>query len=132
WLGKDSVQLSNIFTKTTGSTAADFHAAADGKGATIVVMEAVTKSGQSFLLGGYNPSAWASSGGYAVTNEDSLRTAFLFNLPSDTILRQMLSAQHLETLGSYQPLNEAGMGPTFGWGHALQMAGDLTRGSSLL
>jgi len=132
WLGESHVSLKNVFTKQAGSTAADFHASADGKGRTIVVMEATNKAGQSFLLGGYNPQAWASSGGYSMTDPDSSRTAFLFNLSTGRIHRQMLNVSNVEALGSYQALNEAGIGPTFGWGHDLQMSGDLTTGYSLL
>ena len=132
WLGEERVSLKNVFTKQAGSTAADFHASADGKGRTIVVMEATNKAGQSFLLGGYNPRAWASSGGYSITDPDSSRTAFLFNLSTGRVHRQMLNVSNVEALGSYQALNEAGLGPTFGWGHDLQMSGDLTTGYSLL
>jgi len=132
WLGSEPVSLTNIFTKQSGNTAADFHAAVDGKGRTVVIMEATTRSGATYLLGGYNPQSWASSGGYALTPDDGQRTAFLFNLTTDRIYRQMLNVRNLEAVGAYQTLNETGVGPTFGSGHDLQMSDDLTRGYSLL
>lgn len=132
WLGDSSVQLHNLFTKQAGSTAQDFHAAADGQGRTIMLVEATTKAGQTYLLGGYNPQSWSSSDGYHMTGTDGERTAFLFNLTSGRLHRQMLNGVGTEMIGAYQTLNDPDSGPTFGWGHDFQMSADLTTGYSLL
>ena len=60
-----SLVFTNIFDKASGDTSADFHAAVDGKGATIVVMEATDSRNpdQTVLIGGFNPQSWSSSGG---------------------------------------------------------------------
>jgi len=132
WLGEGAVRFDGLFTKVDGATSRDFHQSVDGKGRTLVVMEATNRAGQTFLLGGYNPQSWSSSGSYNLTNEDGGRTAFLFNLTSGKLFRQMLNAYGQEALGSYQTLNDGDSGPTFGWGHDLQMSRDLSSGYSLL
>jgi hypothetical protein len=40
WLGEGELTLTNVFTKTIGDDGVDFHAAADGKGRTFVVLSA--------------------------------------------------------------------------------------------
>ena len=132
WLGDSSVQFNSLFTKQAGSTAQDFHAAADGMGRTVMLVEATNKAGETFLLGGYNPQSWSSTDGYHMTGADGERTAFLFNLTSGRLHRQMLNGVGTEMIGAYQTLNDPDSGPTFGWGHDFQMSADLTTGYSLL
>ncbi|MBA5607576.1 PEP_CTERM-anchored TLD domain-containing protein [Duganella sp. FT3S] len=128
WLGEGPVAFTNIYTKANGDTSAAFHHAADGKGRTIAVMQATNEKGQTWLIGGYNPQSWASSGGYHITTEQAQRTGFLFNLTTSEIHRQTPKTYALDTVGSYQTLNAANVGPTFGLGNDLYVPADLTHG----
>ena len=141
WLGQGSVELTNIFTKNVGDDSAVFHAAVDGKGATISVMEWIeTTTGASGIVGGYNPRSWKSWNNfygefnYSWNTDD--RTAFLFNLSTDSIFHQ--NPANPDTYwdsidsGFYQTLNALSQGPTFGLGHDLFVGGDLTHGFSYL
>ena len=120
WLGQGSIGLTNIFTKKTGNTASDFHAAADGKGATFVVMQVTTSDGATGLIGGYNPLSWTSKNQYNVVTQANA-TGFLFNLTSNTKF-----AERKDASGQYQTYNLNAYGPTFGGGHDLYVGGDLT------
>ncbi|MGB9991125.1 PEP_CTERM-anchored TLD domain-containing protein [Pseudoduganella rhizocola] len=128
WLGQGDLALTNIYTKQAGHTAADFHQAVDGKGRTFSIMEATNAQGETFIVGGYNPASWQSSGGFNMTPEDRDRTAFLFNLSTGSLHRQTLKNFVFDTLGAYQTYNAANYGPTFGWGHDLFVPNDLTNG----
>ncbi|UTY60553.1 PEP-CTERM sorting domain-containing protein [Massilia sp. erpn] len=128
WLGEGEIKLNTIYAKSAGDTAANFHAAVDGKGRTFSVMEATNKAGQTWLVGGYNPVSWSSSGQYNRNMGSSGRTAFLFNLSSSSLHRQMPRAGGMEEVGSYQTYNGKNYGPTFGWGHDLFVPYDLTKG----
>ncbi|WP_051293421.1 PEP_CTERM-anchored TLD domain-containing protein [Pseudoduganella violaceinigra] len=128
WLGNGPVRLERLYQKRDGETAADFHAAVDGKGRTFTVMEATNELGQMFKVGGYNPQSWASSGGFHITTEDARRTGFLFNLTSRQIHRQTPRTYALDTVGSFQTWNNATTGPVFGAGHDLYVPWDLTHG----
>lgn len=129
WLGEGPLTLTNIFTKTTGSTAADFHAAADGQGRTFSIMEvtglldmgSVPVPG-TFIIGGYNPQSWSSIGDYNYS-PPSPTDAFLFNLTSGSLLPQRTDGSY----GVYQTYNWGPYGPTFGGGHDL-FSGDLYTG----
>ena len=98
WLGEGQLDLTNIFTKQTGSTSLDFHAAADGKGRTFSVMQVsgtyASKDGTltdfSSVVGGYNPQSWNSLGNYNLVPDTALRTAFIFNLTDNTLFRENL------------------------------------------
>jgi len=127
WLG-GSFTLVRLYEKRDGQTAADFHAAVDGKGRTITVMEATTELGQTFKVGGYNPQSWDSSGAFHITTEDELRTGFLFNLTSRQVHHQTPRTYALDTVGSFQTWNDARTGPVFGAGHDLYVGWDLTTG----
>lgn len=128
WLGEGSIVLNNIYSKAQGDTSSNFHQAADGKGRTFSIMEASNEFGQTWLVGGYNPQSWNSSGQNNMTPEDKDRTAFLFNLTSGTLHRQTPKTYALETLGATQTLNRANFGPTFGEGYDLYVPGNLTTG----
>ena len=88
WLGEGELTLTNIFTKQSGSTSGDFHAAADGKGRTFSVMRATAEgNGKTAIIGGYNPQSWRSPIGrlgpffeYNITTNVNDRTAFICNL----------------------------------------------------
>lgn len=130
WLGEGHLALTNIYTKAAGDTSLDFHKASDGKGRTFSVMEATNASGQTWLVGGYNPQSWSSTDGMHVTMADSDRTAFLFNLTSGFMLPQLKQYFSGDGVGKDQTFNSAKAGPTFGIGHDLYVPEDLTNGGS--
>lgn len=126
WLGEGRLILNNIYTKATGDTSVNFHKASDGKGRTFSVMEARNESGQTWLVGGYNPQSWNSSGSYNMTPEDSQRTAFIFNLTTGQRHKQTPKGYALDSIGAYQTFNDINAGPTFGIGADLGVSADLT------
>ena len=132
WLGEGQLSLTNIYTKAAGDTSLDFHKASDAKGRTFSVMEATNSSGQTWLVGGYNPQSWSSTDGMHVTMDDSARTAFLFNLTSGVMLPQLKQYFNGDGIGKDQTYNNADYGPTFGYGHDLYVPRDLTNGGSSL
>ena len=117
WLGQGQLTVTSIFTKVTGSTAYDFHKAADGKGATFTLM-AATRNGVTKTIGGYDPVSWESRGGY---HYGSVGSAFIFNL-SDLIF--------VTQTGQVQTYNDAGQGPDFGEGFDIGVDFDLITGFS--
>ncbi len=130
WLGEGPVTLTKIFSSTPGDgqTSADFHAAADGQGRTLTVIELpAQRSYGRKVIGGYNPQSWESAGYYHDSGADAERTAFLFNLTTATRFAQKLGAEY-DDPGVYQTYNVASYGPTFGGGHDLQIASDLHSG----
>ena len=127
WLGEGPLGLTLLFAKAPGKTAADFHAAADGKGRTLSVMRAYGVDGRSWLVGGYNPQSWSSNGGFNQTPDEADRTAFLFNLTSGVRFQQ-LPVLAGDDYGAMQTVNDAGKGPTFGAGFDLLVPFDLTSG----
>lgn len=128
WLGEGSLAFTNVYTKAAGDTSLNFHHAADGKGRTFSIMQATNEKGQTWVIGGYNPQSWNSSGSYNMTTENAQRTAFLFNLTNGTIFRQTPKSYAMDTIGAYQTYNKAGYGPTFGTGYDLYVPGNLTTG----
>src|SRR5471032_539636 len=127
WLGMKAT-FTNIYTKAAGDTSLDFHAAADGKGATVSLMEASNVQGQTWLIGGYDPQSWSSSGTFNITPDDAQRTGFIFNLTSDVMHRQAPASYALGSVGSYQTYNDAHYGPTFGLGNDLYVPYNMTSG----
>ncbi|MDN4052429.1 PEP_CTERM-anchored TLD domain-containing protein [Massilia sp. YIM B02763] len=125
WLGAGEFNLNNVYTLHAGDTSADFHAAADGQGATFTLLEVTNSGGDSFLVGGYNPQSWSSSGGWNETERDWQRTAFLFNFTEPAVYRQILSTYVLPSQGQYQTFNATGVGPMFGVGPDLVVTADL-------
>ena len=125
WLGAGEINLNNVYTREAGDTSADFHAAADGKGASFTILELSTSEGESFLVGGYNPQSWASQGGWNETPRDWQRTAFLFNFTEPAVYRQILSTFVLPSQGQFQTFNSLGVGPMFGVGPDLVVTGNL-------
>lgn len=133
WLGSE-LTLTHAFAKGGGTDASDFHAAADGKGPTITVMEATEVSRQtSALIGGFSPSSWdASLNAYLETLADSDRTAFVFNLTTATMFQQRLSTDSVcGTCGRLQTYHGAA-GPSFGGGMDIGVPYYLDLGSSYL
>jgi hypothetical protein len=119
-----SLQFTNIFTKITGSTGFDFHAAVDGQGPTIFVMSATTFRGRTDLIGGFNPLSWSSSGFYQNTPPGAPRNAFIFDLSTNN-LRPQSNVQ----IGAVQTRNLAFAGPIFGAGNDLAVGPLLSLGS---
>jgi len=126
WLGTGPATLTNIFTKGVGSTSLDFHAAADGQGATFSVMN-VTQNGITKTIGGYNPQSWNSSSGYNIVTNPANLTAFIFNLTD-----LALYSERTDFRGQYQTHNWSGYGPTFGGGNDIFVNNTLTAGYSNL
>jgi hypothetical protein len=131
WLGKGPIYLTNIFTKTIGDgqSSIDFHSGVDGQGQTFSIVEVLeTRSNSHQIIGGYNPQSWSSPSRpeYYFTDNDSERTAFLFNLTTTDIQRQVLS----QPIGRYQTVNGFDYGPTFGVGHDLHVWSSLSEGSA--
>jgi hypothetical protein len=121
WLVNDSqlsyagpLQFTNIFDKAPGNTSTHFHAAADGNGATVVLMEArvMGSTGPWQIIGGFNPQSWSGLG-YNLTVPLADRTAFIFNLTTTDRRDQAADASY----GVYQTYNNGSYGPTFGGGH---------------
>lgn len=129
WLGEGPIKLTRIYAKQPGHFAADFHAAADGKGRTFTVIELLPnrlrdKRTHQFdnpaqVIGGYNPQSWRSSFDYGPTGQnitppDSDRNAFIFNLTTEEVQRQRLIAHDTPSLGRFQTYNYILHGPNFG------------------
>ncbi|MEM1101142.1 MAG: PEP_CTERM-anchored TLD domain-containing protein, partial [Pseudomonadota bacterium] len=114
WLGEGPIELTNIFTRQTGNSAAMFHAAVDGMGRTISVI--ALDNGN--VVGGYNPISWAGPNGYKTSGDLS---AFLFNLTTGEKLEQFRYPQ-------WQTHYRSNYGPTFGGGHDLHINNALTGG----
>ena len=123
WLGEGSLNLYNVYDKTAGNTASDFHSAADNQGRTFTLLE-ITNGMDTRVIGGYNPLSWESTGGYNIAYLDPDRTAFLFNLTAETIYREAISNIN----GAYQGFNNALSGPAFGGGKDLSIDNDLLGG----
>lgn len=137
WLGQGNLDFTNVFTKTTGNTAADFHAAVDGKGATFTLAKISgywdritgTPIQGTQIIGGYNPQSWdASLNSYRFSLTDAERTGFIYNLTSSVLQRQNLIGQGAINSGAYQTDNEPIYGPTFGGGWDILISGDLKDG----
>ncbi|MBI4909117.1 MAG: PEP_CTERM-anchored TLD domain-containing protein [Acidobacteria bacterium] len=122
WLGQGDLTLTNIFSSGPDvNGAANFHAAADNKGATFILVQ--TAQG---LVGGYNPVSWDGSlNNYVLAPTDAMRTAFLFNLTAGQKLAELLTSAG--TTGQYQTYNNLAYGPTFGGGHDLYVPGGLSQ-----
>ena len=90
WLGEGPLILTNVFDKSAGDTATDFHDAVDGLGATFSIIEITGGYGITapFIVGGYNPYSWdVSLGSYRITSPGD-RDAFLFNLTDSDVRYQ--------------------------------------------
>jgi hypothetical protein len=126
WLGEGPITITNIFTKQTGNTAADFHNAVDGKGRTFSVIEVLSghRNGTHFpdgiiqpqVIGGYNPKSWNNNETWNLTPKLEDRTAFLFNLTSTE-----KQNQNSDRFGEYQTYNSFQYGPNFGAGSDLRI-----------
>lgn len=121
WLGQGELTLTNIFTKTTGSTGYDFHAAANGQGATFSLMSASEDGVNWKTIGGYSPVSWNSSYNYNHSNNSEDWTAFVFNLSNGVKNNQ---------INGYQTYNGDYYGPVFGGGHDIFVDNNLSVGYS--
>lgn len=134
WLHQGPLEFTNIYTKSLGDDSTDFHSAVDGKGPTIVLVEA--RDSQLALeewqiVGGYNPQSWSSIGAHHFTADDADRTAFVFNLSTNDLQLQRLTTDDLTIAGPgyFQTYNHAFNGPVFGGGD-LGVHGPLNSGSA--
>lgn len=125
WLGQGKFDLSNVFTRDLDDTSVDFHAATDGRGPTFTLMQVTNDTGQSFLVGGFNPQSWSSTDGWHNTPTDAYRTGFIFNMTEPAVYRQVLSDYVLPSQGERQTFNGIDYGPTFGTGHDLYVNASL-------
>jgi hypothetical protein len=116
WLGAGDINLGKVYTWQAGDTAADFHAAADNQGATFTLLSVTNRTGQRYLVGGYDPQSWASDEDWHETARDWQRTAFLFNMTAPAVYRQILSTYVLPSQGLRQTFNDIDLGPVFGSG----------------
>lgn len=134
WLGSPNVELDPLFVRKDGDTAANFHAAVDGKGATFSLLRARDSAGNMWLIGGYNPQSWNAVDGDHITIPESERTAFIFNATAGHVYRQVPTPpdQGIPDYGSHQTYNCAQCGPAFGSGADLLVTDDLTTGGSSL
>lgn len=131
WLGRGSIGFTCVFSKSSGDekTSVDFHAAVDGRGETFSIVEVMETHGNSYqIIGGYNPQSWysPSRSEYYITPYDADRTAFLFNLTTVEVQRQVAG----QPIGQYQTVNGVDYGPTFGVGHDLHVWSSLSEGSA--
>jgi hypothetical protein len=136
WLGGGPVALQRIYEKQPRDTARDFHAAVDGRGPTITVLELPAGSAFSSacdfnnlkreIIGGYNPQSWHSEGTFHLTEPDVARTGFVFNLTTGEVRRQNLARER--GAGHYQTFNHPDCGPAFGGGHDLYVGKNLNEG----
>jgi len=128
WLGQGNLAFTNIFEKSAGANSAAFHAAVDGKGATVTLLQATTLDGQQFVIGGYNPQSWQSSGGYHFGATDAERTAFIYNLTTGVMQTQRLTTDPSGPgYGGSQTFNLSIYGPIFGVSD-LHVTSNLTTG----
>lgn len=138
WLGEGSLTLTNIFTKgVDGTTSQEWHAAVDGKGRTFSVLVATVHDPDADngngayvdqIFGGYNPVSWDSTTDFRITNPDSERTAFIFNLGTGVIQTQCKTTDDdncgndsdtNNVFGATQTRNNPSFGPSFGGGYDL-------------
>jgi hypothetical protein len=145
WLGQGDLTFTKIYTKAAGDTAADFHRAVDGQGATFMLM---TVSGRaagtpyqglmnvlSQLVGAYNPYSYRSDNINTPRPSDGERGAFLFDLTFEQIQRENLNANDPLGMGKFGALSDASAGPVFGDNtassagyHDLYVSGSLNTG----
>ena len=116
WLGAGPLYLENVYTRQAGDDARDFHAAADGRGSNFTLMQVANDTGDSWVVGGYNPRSRSSTDGWHVSERDWERTAFLFNYSTAAVYRQLLLDNVLPSQGARQTYNSPEHGPTFGAG----------------
>ena len=126
WLGQGQFDLVNVFTRDPGDTSAEFHAATDDRGPTFTLMQLTNETGQSFLVGGFNPQSWSSTDGWHNTPTDPYRSAFIFNMTAPALYRQVPSTYVLPSQGERQSFNGIDYGPTFGTGHDLYVNASLS------
>lgn len=114
WFGASGLNLSNIYTFRPGDTTMTWHAAVDNQGPTFTLITARVENstGPYQLIGGYNPQSWQSLGGQVVTRNTFDRTAFIFDLSTRVLQRQITATVD----GQYQTYRDLSYGPSFGWG----------------
>jgi hypothetical protein len=123
WLGHGDITLTSVYVKQQGDTSFNFHAAADGQGATFTVMTVQKRNGVSAVVGGYNKDSWSSWNSWDWDNYN-----YDFNLGdgSDNFIFNLSSGVKREQTNEYSTYNYAYYGPTFGGGHDIFVDHDLT------
>jgi hypothetical protein len=125
WLGLGDLTFTNIYTKAAGDTGPTFHTAADGKGATVTLLEATSQTygGDPKVIGGYNPKSWGLSpttGIYGYSPTDAERIAFIYNLTDGVRQTQRLTTDPYDSaafsFGNIQTESIPAEGPIFGGG----------------
>ena len=128
WLGSGPWQFTQIFRSVhgDGQTGQELHTAVDGMGPTFT-LASVTRGDHTYLVGGYDPLSWNSSGDYNLKPPFGTApgTAFIFNLTTDVIQNENNTAS-----GYYQTLNVAPMGPVFGLSFDLALGNDYAGNAS--
>ena len=127
WFGSTGLNLANIYTFRPGDTTMTWHTAVDNQGPTFTLISArvANSTGPYQLIGGYNPQSWQSLGGQVVTRNITDRTAFIFDLSTSVIQRQITAT----TDGQFQTYRDLSYGPSFGWGFDIGFkANSLTAG----
>ncbi|MCC7010510.1 MAG: PEP_CTERM-anchored TLD domain-containing protein [Acidobacteria bacterium] len=132
WLGQGDLAFTALYEKQAGDDSFDFHAAADGQGATFTLVEAFVGTNR-YVIGGYNPLSWSSIGDWNYSLTDAERTALIYNLTTNTKLAQRLTSDPTYWPGSFdfgqsQTYNSSYFGPTFGAGNDLRVHIDLLGG----
>ena len=128
WLGEGALEFTNLYEKAPDSNSLAFHAAADGRGATFTLMEAIYGD-QTYVIGGYNPQSWSSTDTFSLTPTDAERTAFIYNLTSGTRQDQRLTTDPFgSSYGLQQAVNYSLWGPSFGYYGDLYVLNDLVSG----
>lgn len=126
WLGAGDINLRKLYSRAPGDSSLAFHGAADGKGPTFTLLAVSNPAGNTYLVGGYDPQSWSSSDGWHETPLDWQRSAFLFNMTTPAVYRQILSTYVLPSQGLRQTFNDASLGPVFGSGPDLYVDDKLT------
>lgn len=116
WLGAGDQIFANLYTRRPGDNSVDLHAAVDERGPTFTLARVSDRSGNAWLVGGYNPQSWSSDDGWHITERDFRRTAFIFNYTAAAVYRQVPSTFELPSQGAFQTFNAIDQGPTFGAG----------------
>lgn len=107
WLGSGDLDFTNIYSGTAGvSSAASFHAAADGTGATVSIYGITLANGDHARIGGYTTVDWGQPQADYYPNP----VALIFNLDS-------LEAQFTQFSPQHAVYVNPEYFPTFGGGH---------------
>ncbi len=118
WFGNSSQKWTQCYKRSThGANSNTFHSLCDNRGPTLSVVRATT----GYIFGGYATSSWGG-GGYIHSSGN-----WLYSLTRGT--RHSMCGQHSCSYGQYTSSN---YGPTFGGGHDLYIASNMSSGHTNL